>query len=80
MAAISDQDFSADVRAAMRATGLEPVTVTDDGRPAYVLLSIDDYRRLTRQSSESFLAAMSMDDDIDIEFARPEFIPRAAEF
>lgn len=74
--AISDQDFSADVRAAMRAAGLEPVTVTDDGRPAYALLSIDDYRRLTRQSSESFLAAMSMDDHATIDFQRPDSTPR----
>ena len=80
MTIVSARDFNQDVSAAKRAADIEPVTVTDRGRPAYVLLNIDDYRRLTGQSSESFLAAMSMDDDIDIEFSRPEFIPRAAEF
>lgn len=80
MTIVSARDFNQDVSAAKRAADIEPVTVTDRGRPAYVLLNIDDYRRLTGQSSESFLAAMSMDDHIDIEFARPEFIPRAAEF
>ncbi|MCS3880275.1 prevent-host-death family protein [Gordonia amarae] len=53
--------------AAKREATEGPVMITDRGEPAFVLLSIEEYRRLTG-SGEDLLARLSMDDDLDIEF------------
>ena len=42
--------------------------MTDRGEPAYVLLSIAEYRAL--KDKRSLVERLSMDDDIDIEFER----------
>jgi len=47
MATISAREFNQDVGAAKRAVADGPVIITDRGRPSHVLLTIDDYRRLT---------------------------------
>jgi prevent-host-death family protein len=39
-----------DVSAAMKAAHDGPVFITDRGKPAHVLLSIDEYLRLTNKS------------------------------
>ena len=44
---VSSREFTRDVAAAKQATVDGPVFITDRGAPAHVLLSIDDYRRLT---------------------------------
>lgn len=50
--------------------------MTDRGKPAYVLMTIEEYRRLTARDHDEFLTALSMDDDQDIEFPRMDFEPR----
>lgn len=45
----SSRDFTRDVSAAKRAAADGPVFITDRGRPAFVLLKIDDYYRITSQ-------------------------------
>src|SRR5664279_6339271 len=47
MATISAREFNQDVGAAKRAAAEGPVIITDRGRPSHVLLTIDEYRRLT---------------------------------
>lgn len=79
MSVISARDFNRDVSAAKRAADKAPVTVTDRGEPAYVLLSIADYRKLTVQSSDDFLDALSMDDEVELELDRFDFAPRVPE-
>jgi len=44
---ISSREFNQDVSGAKRAANDGPVVITDRGRPAHVLLSIEDYERLT---------------------------------
>ena len=44
---ITSREFNQDVGRAKKAAQDGPVLITDRGRPAHVLLSIDDYRRLT---------------------------------
>lgn len=80
MAQLSAREFNQDVSAAKRAAESGPVIVTDRGRPAYVLLSIDEYQRLTSRDHEEFLSALSMDDDEDVEFDRMDFVPREPGF
>jgi hypothetical protein len=54
----SSRDFTRDVSAAKRATVDGPVFITDRGRPAFALLKIDDYYRMTGKSAPSLLEVM----------------------
>jgi prevent-host-death family protein len=54
----SSRDFTRDVSAAKRAAADGPVFVTDRGRPAYALLTIEDYYRLSGQKNASLLDIM----------------------
>ena len=47
MRTIGSREFNQDVSAAKRVALGEPVFVTDRGRPTHVLMSIEDYRRLS---------------------------------
>lgn len=47
MRAFSSREFNQDVSEAKRAARIEPVFVTDRGRPTHVLMSIDLFRKLS---------------------------------
>ena len=47
MRTIGSREFNQDVSAAKRLARAEPVFVTDRGRPTHVLMSIEEYRRLS---------------------------------
>jgi prevent-host-death family protein len=64
VATMSARDFNRDVSAAKRAAADGPVVITDRGEPAFVLLSIDDYRRL-HDDGRDLVERLSMDDDLD---------------
>jgi prevent-host-death family protein len=59
MKLLSSRDFNQDVSQAKRAARLEPVFVTDRGRPTHVLMSIEAFRQLTGQS-ESIVDLLAM--------------------
>lgn len=44
---LSSREFNQDTGGAKKAAERGPVFITDRGRPAHVLLSIDEYRELT---------------------------------
>ena len=44
---LSSRDFNQDTSGAKKAAQRGPVIITDRGRPAHVLLSIEEYRLLT---------------------------------
>lgn len=73
----SSRDFNRDVSAAKRAADEGPVVITDRGKPAYVLVSIDEYRRM--KDRRSIVDILQMDDDIDFEPVLMQDLPRAAE-
>ncbi len=62
MITVSAREFNRDVSAAKRAAGYGPVLITDRGQPAFVLLAIDEYRRLSRPPMD-LVSWLSMDDD-----------------
>lgn len=73
----SSRDFNRNVSAAKRAADDGPVVITDRGKPAYVLISIDEYRRT--EDRLSMVDILQMDDDIDFEPVLIQDRPRAAE-
>lgn len=44
---LSSREFNQDTSRAKKAAGQGPVYITDRGRPAHVLLTMDDYQRIT---------------------------------
>jgi prevent-host-death family protein len=71
MATITSRELNQDVSAAKRAAASEPVVITDRGKPSYVLLSIEDYRRLVADQ-RSIVDWLSVDDDVDVVAERVE--------
>jgi prevent-host-death family protein len=64
---VSSREFNQDASGAKRAAQNGPVFITDRGRPAHVLLTIDEYRRLSA-SSGSIVDLLGMAGTADIEF------------
>ncbi|BBI92148.1 putative prevent-host-death family protein [Serratia symbiotica str. Tucson] len=64
---LSSQELNQDVTRAKKATCNGPVFITDRGRSAHVLLSIEDYQRLTKQR-RSIADALAMPGAADIDF------------
>ncbi|MEI6457691.1 MAG: type II toxin-antitoxin system prevent-host-death family antitoxin [Pseudomonadota bacterium] len=54
MKTVSSRLFNSDVAGAKRAAVAEPLCITDRGEPAFVLLSMEKFRELTR-SGQSVL-------------------------
>lgn len=66
MTTISAAQFNRDVSAAKREAGHGPVVITDRGEPAFVLLSIEEYRRLGEDGAD-LVERLSMVDDVDFD-------------
>lgn len=67
---LSSRELNQDVTRAKKATKNGPVFITDRGKPAHVLLSIEDYQQLTRQR-RNIADVLAMPDAADIEFEPP---------
>ena len=67
---ISSREFNQAASEAKRAANSGPVFIPDRGRPAHVLLSFEDYQRLTRQR-RNIADALAMPGSADIEFDPP---------
>ena len=64
---ISSREFNQDTSGAKKAARKGPVFITDRGQPAHVLLTIDEYRRLTGGKKKiTDLLAMSKDVELTI--------------
>jgi prevent-host-death family protein len=67
MTTINSRTFNQDASGAKRAALDGPVFITDRGRPAHVLLSIEAYRQLTGRQ-ESILDLLADPEAADVEF------------
>lgn len=65
MATVSAREFNQDLAAAKRTATSEPVIITDRGQPSHVLLSFEQYRRLT-VDQKSIVDWLSADDEVDL--------------
>lgn len=67
---VSSRELNQDIGKAKRAAKHGPVFITDRGKLAHVLLSIDDYKKLTEQKL-SLAEALAMPGLSDIVFDPP---------
>jgi prevent-host-death family protein len=78
---LSSREFNQDASRAKRAAKAGPVIITERGRPAHVLMTIEDYRKLA--GGEMTLSrAVEQVNQADFEFEPPriEGIFRGADF
>lgn len=61
---LSSREFNQDSGKAKKAARNGPVFITDRGRPAHVLLTIEDYRRITSHGP-SIVEMLALDVEVD---------------
>ncbi len=67
---LSSRELNQDVTRAKKATENGPVFITNRGKPAHVLLSIEQYQKLAGQQ-RNIADALAMPTTIDIKFNPP---------
>ncbi|MEO3435236.1 type II toxin-antitoxin system Phd/YefM family antitoxin [Inquilinus sp. CAU 1745] len=67
---LSSRELNQDVTRAKKAARNGPVFITDRGKPAHVLLSIEEYQRLAKQH-RNIADSLAMPGIADIEFDPP---------
>ena len=67
---LSSREFNQDTSRAKKAASEGPVFITDRGKPAHVLLSIEAYQRITG-GGRNIADALAMPGLADIEFDPP---------
>lgn len=79
---LSSREFNQDTGRAKKAASEGPVFITDRGKPAHVLLSIEEYQRITgsRRSLVDALGWPAGVEDIEIEFPHFRELARSADF
>ena len=73
---ISSREFNQAPNEAKRAAARGPVFITYRGRPAWVLMSIKDYRQLSQQRRD-IADSLAMPDMADIAFEAPKVVIEA---
>lgn len=78
---LSSREFNQDTSRAKQAARKGPVYITDRGRPAHVLLTIEQYQKLAG-NSKPLAEALHMPGAAEVEFTPPkmDWNPRPAEF
>jgi prevent-host-death family protein len=67
---LTSREFNQDASGAKKAASKGLVFITDRGRPAHVLLTIEDYQQLAG-SQRKIADALAMPGDEDVEFEAP---------
>ncbi|GGH01205.1 type II toxin-antitoxin system Phd/YefM family antitoxin [Silvibacterium dinghuense] len=68
---LSSREFNQDSSKAKKAAERGPVFITDRGRPAHVLLTIEEYQRITGAQA-SLLDLLAMPEAAEIDFDPPK--------
>ena len=67
---LSSREFNQDTSKAKRAAKRGPVIITDRGRPSHVLLSVEEYQKLT-EGQKSIAELLGMPQAAAVEFEPP---------
>jgi len=70
---LSSREFNQDTARAKRAAKKGPVFITDRGRPSHVLITAEEYQRITA-GQKSIVELLAMPEAADIEFEPPRLI------
>ena len=77
---LSSREFNQNTSDAKKLASHGPVIITDRGQPAHVLLSIEEYHKITgSQKKISDLLAMPGTEDIEFETPRQRDLARPAD-
>ena len=68
---LPSRDFARDVSNAKRLASDGPVFITDRGKPAFALLKIEDYYRLSKSKPQSLLDVMNAIPEGHFDFEPP---------
>jgi prevent-host-death family protein len=69
---LSSREFNQDASKAKKAAQHGPVFITDRGRPAHVLLTIEQYQQLAAQQGADIVDMLAMPEGGDIAFEVPK--------
>jgi prevent-host-death family protein len=67
---LSSREFNQDTSRAKRAAKKGPVFITDRGRPSHVLITAEEYQRITA-GQKSIVELLAMPEAAEIEFEPP---------
>jgi prevent-host-death family protein len=67
---VSSREFNQDVSKVKRAAASGPVFITDRGTPSHVLLTIEEYQKIT-DKKECIIELLAMPEADDIDFEPP---------
>ena len=67
---LSSREFNQDTSRAKRAAKRGPVFITDRGRPSHVLLTVEEYQKLT-EKQKSIVDLLGMPGAAEVEFEPP---------
>lgn len=70
---LSSREFNQDTSRAKRAAKRGPVFITDRGRPSHVLLTVEEYQKITR-GQKSVADQLAMPEAAEIEFEPPRLM------
>ncbi len=70
---LSRQEFNRNANKAQKAAQNGPVFITDHGHPAHVLLTIQEYQRITGYQT-NIVEWLAMAGDADLEFEPPRLL------
>jgi Antitoxin Phd_YefM, type II toxin-antitoxin system len=77
---LSSRQFNQDASKAKKAALAGPVFITDRGRPAHVLLTFDEYKKLTGGHTKiADLLAMTGTEDIELDIPTARDLAQAAD-
>lgn len=79
MTTVTSREFNQDISGAKRAAAKRPVVITDRGRPSFVLMSYEEYHRLTADEGTILDQLLMPDDDIDFDPERLDWQLRTPE-
>lgn len=78
---LSSRQFNQDASKAKKAAQAGPVFITDRGRPAHVLLTFNEYKKITGVPTRiADLLALPGLDDVELEIAPARELAQAATF
>ncbi len=75
---VSSREFNQNTSGAKKASEQGPVFITDRGRTAHVLLTIEEYQKITGKG-KSILELLAMPEGVDVCEDFDELIPRSRE-